>query len=65
MRNYKICKKCECKTPAHYSRCPVCGYKLSILEVENKISQALKDDDELKDSDGALVVNGDTSDMRI
>ncbi|WP_181022201.1 hypothetical protein [Campylobacter hyointestinalis] len=32
MKNYKICKKCKCVTPATYSRCPACGYRLSILE---------------------------------
>ncbi|CUU77035.1 Uncharacterised protein [Campylobacter hyointestinalis subsp. hyointestinalis] len=32
MKNYKICKKCKCVAPAVYSRCPACGYRLSILE---------------------------------
>lgn len=63
MRNYKICEKCECRAPANYFKCPACGYKLSILEVEYEISQVVKESDELKDSDGALAVNGDIDDM--
>lgn len=35
MKNYKICKKCKCVAPATYNRCPACGYKLSILEIQN------------------------------
>ncbi|OCR90249.1 hypothetical protein [Campylobacter fetus] len=67
MRNYKICKKCECRTPANYSKCPACGYKLSLLKVEYKISQDTKDakSDELKDDGGALAINGDIDDMEI
>ncbi|WP_181653521.1 hypothetical protein [Campylobacter hyointestinalis] len=36
MKNYKIFKKCKCMAPVTYSRCPACGYKLSILEIQSK-----------------------------
>ncbi|WP_277934236.1 hypothetical protein [Campylobacter hyointestinalis] len=35
MKNYKICKKCKCVAPVIYNRCPACGYRLSILELQN------------------------------
>ncbi|EGU24504.1 Hypothetical protein CFV354_1550 [Campylobacter fetus subsp. venerealis NCTC 10354] len=49
MKYYKICKKCKCVEPATYSRCPACGYRLSILEIQSKdVTKDNKNKKELK-----------------